>query len=62
MFSEISVTVKDAEKRLTKKFPSYEEFHANENDPVIKRCIEETLQNFAAEPEDITVTIKLEIK
>lgn len=62
MFSEISVTVKDAEKRLTKKFPTYEEFKAHEDDPVVKKCIEETLENFDGEPEDITVNIKLEIK
>lgn len=54
--------MKDSEKRLTKKFPCYEEYKACEDDPVVKACIEETLLNFDAEPDDITVNIKLEVK
>lgn len=62
MFSEINVCVKDAEKRLSKKFPIYDEYQVSEDNPVIKSCIEEVLKNFDGEPEDIKVTITLEIK
>lgn len=62
MFSEISVTIKDEEKRLNKKFPIYEVYSIDENDPVIKQCIEETLENFHGTPDNIKVTITLEIQ
>lgn len=62
MFSEISVTIKDDEKRLNKKFPCYESLTVDENDPVIKQCIEETLENFGGTPDNIKVTITMEIQ
>jgi hypothetical protein len=61
-FSELTVCIKDAEKTLRTKFPLYDEYAVNENDPVIKDCIEKTLENFDGEPDDITVNIKLEIQ
>lgn len=62
MVSEISITIKDDEKSLTKKFLEYEIYTVDEEDPIIKKCIEETLSNFDGEPSDIIVKIKLEIK
>lgn len=62
MVSEIKVLIKDDEKRMTKKFLIYEIFQASEDDPTIKKCIDETLENFDGQPEDITVNIKIEIK
>jgi hypothetical protein len=61
-FSEISVTIKDDEKRLNKKFPIYESYAVDDNDPVIKQCIQEVLDNFDGTPSDIKVTITLEIQ
>lgn len=62
MFSEISVTIKDDEKRLNKKFPVYEDYTVDENDPIIKQCIEETIENFDGTPDNIKVTITLDIQ
>ncbi len=62
MFSEISVTIKDDEKRLNKKFTIYDTFTVDENDPIIKDCIRETLENFDGTPDNIKVTIILEIQ
>lgn len=62
MVSEIKVLIKDDEKRMTKKFLIYDIFQASEDDPVIKQCIKETLDNFDAEPEDISVNIKIDIQ
>jgi len=62
MFSEISVTIKDDEKRLNKKFPSYEKITVDEDDPVIKECIRETLENFDGTPDSIKVTITMELQ
>lgn len=59
-FSEISVTIKDDEKRLNKKFPIYETYTVDENDPVIKACREETLKNFDGTPDSVKVTIVME--
>jgi len=61
MFSEISVTIKDDEKRLNKKFTSYEEYVIEENDSVIKSCIEEVLANFNGKPDSIKVNITLDM-
>lgn len=61
-FSELKVTIKDSDKTLSTKYPLYEQYAVREDDPVIKDCIEKTLENFDGEPDDITVNIKLEIK
>jgi hypothetical protein len=60
--SELTVTVKDDEKTLRKKYLIYETFTTDEEDPIIKDRIKETLDNFDGEPDDITVNIKLEIQ
>ena len=61
-FSELKVTIKDSEKRLSKEYPSYEVYQVHENDPFIKACMEETLDNFNGEPDDIDINIKFKIK
>lgn len=62
MFSEISVTIKDDEKRLTKKFMKYNVYSVSEDEPVIKECIDEVLSNFDGTPESIRVTIVMEMQ
>lgn len=62
MVSELSVTIRDEEKSLTKKYLQYEIYTVDEEDPIIKNAIEETLSNFDGDPSDITVKIKLEIQ
>jgi len=60
-FCEITVVVKDNEKSLRKKFPIYDLVTISCEDPIIKACIDETLKNFAGEPEDVQVKITLQI-
>ena len=62
MFSELSVTIKDDEKRLNKKFVIYEVYSVDDNDPIIQDCIKETLENFDGTPDSVKVTITLEIQ
>lgn len=62
MVSELTVTIKDEEKTLKTKNLIYDTYTTDENDPVIKECIERTLENFDGEPIDITVNIKLEVQ
>lgn len=61
-FSEICVTIKDDEKRLSKKFLLYETYQVDEEDSTIQECIQETLKNFDGDPENVRVTITLEIQ
>ena len=60
-FSELSVTIKDDEKRLTKKFTIYETYAVDEYDPIIKDCIKETLENFDGKPDSVKVSITMEL-
>lgn len=61
-FSELIVTIKDDEKRLNKKFPIYEVYTVDENDPVIQECIKETLENFDGTPDSVKVKITMELQ
>jgi hypothetical protein len=62
MVCEISVIVKDDEKSLTIKYLIYDRVWMDEEDPIIKDCIEKALINFEGDPIDITVKAKLEIQ
>lgn len=62
MSSILTVAIKDEEKTLRTKYLIYETYTTDENDPIIKDCIEKTLDNFDGEPSDIRVIINLEIQ
>ncbi|HXF90941.1 MAG TPA: hypothetical protein VNJ29_03325 [Candidatus Nitrosotenuis sp.] len=62
MVSELTVIIKDEEKQLRTKYLIYETYTVDEEDPIIKDCIEKTLENFNGEPSDITVNIKMAIE
>jgi hypothetical protein len=62
MSSVLTVAIKDEEKTLRTKYLIYETYTTDENDPIIKDCIEKTLANFDGEPSDIRVIINLEIQ
>lgn len=57
----ITVRIKDDEKSLKKDYLIYEQVIVDQDDPIIKECIEELLKEFNSEPDDVYVTIKLEI-
>ena len=59
--SEITVTVKDEERRLTSKTLCYEKYSVDDNDPIIKDCIARALKDFATDPSGIKVKITMEI-
>ena len=62
MVSEIKVIIKDEEKTLTKKYLEYEVYEVDENNPIIKGYINETLSNFDGDPQSIKVIITLLIE
>jgi len=62
MVSELCVAIKDDEKTLRKKFLIYEDYQVNELDPMITKCINETLENFDGEPASVKITITMEMQ
>lgn len=59
MVCEITITAKNEEKNLKKKFLVYEIFQATDVDPVVKDCIDQTIKDFISEPTDIKIRINL---
>ncbi len=62
MSSELTITIKDDEKRLSKKFLLYDIYTVSDEDMIIKACIDETLKNFDGEPDTISVKITLMVR
>lgn len=62
MVSEVVVTIKDEEKTLRTKYLVYENYSVSEDDPIIKDCIQKTLENFDGEPNNISVKITMELQ
>jgi len=60
--TELTVVLKDSDRTYRQKFLAYEDYHPNESDPYIIRCIEEAKKNFEGEPENIQIKIHLEIQ
>lgn len=59
--SEVTIVIKDDEKRLSKKYLKYEAFTVDEYDPILAQCIRETEKEFGGEPTDITVKITMTV-
>ena len=57
----LAVKVKDSERSYKREFLIYERTEVDQNDPEIKKCIDQTLEDFQGEPENIQATIKLQI-
>ena len=59
--SEITITIKDDEKRLVAKYLIYEKYQVDIHDDVIGKCIADTMTNFQGEPESVKVRINLSL-
>lgn len=55
MSIELSITIKDDERTLKREFLVYEPVTFVVDDPTIVSCLNETLEEFKGEPEDIKV-------
>jgi len=62
MASELSVIVKNDEKRQTTKHLIYEDYQVRYDDPIIAQCIADAVKQFGQEPDDIKIKITLEIQ
>lgn len=60
--TELTVILKDSDRTYRQKFLSYENYHVNDTDPYIIKCIEDAKVNFQGEPEQIQIKIHLEIQ
>lgn len=62
MLSEISIIVKNEEKRQTTKHLIYEVYAMHEEDPIIKDLMDQAVKEFNATPDKVTVKITMEVK
>lgn len=62
MSIELTVTIKDAERKLTKDFNIYEMVTFIDTDPIIERCVKEVIDEFKGEPEDIKIKAIMVLK
>lgn len=60
--TELTVTIKNPEASYKQKFMLYEPYQLTSDDPIVKKCIDETLANSKLEPEDISVRVFLSIQ
>ncbi len=62
MLSELSITVKNEEKRQTTKHLIYESYEVDPLDPVIKPLMDQAVKEFGDTPDKISVKITMEVK
>ena len=62
MSFELSITIKNEDKRQTTKHLIYDACAVSDDDPIIKAHIEQAIKEFDAQPDDIRVKINLEVK
>ncbi len=59
--SVLTVIVKDSDRTMRKKFLLYDVYEISANDPVIGRCIAETIDGFKGTPEKVTIRISFDL-
>jgi len=62
MPSEISITVKNDEKRQTTKHLIYDVYAVHEEDPLIKDLMDKAVKEFNDTPDKVSVKITMEVK
>lgn len=61
MISEITVIVKDDEKKLQRKELCHEEFKVSLSDALLARLIHDVTEEFKGEPTDVQIRIKVTV-
>jgi hypothetical protein len=62
MPSELSITVKNEEKRQTTNHLIYDTYAINEEDPIVKELIDQAVTQFNASVDSIRIKISMEVK
>lgn len=59
-FSEVKVSIKDSDQKLSRKFPIYGSITVSHDDPNLKKMVDQTIADFKGDQKDcdISVTIK----
>lgn len=58
---ELTVTLKDDEKRTTHKFLIYDEISVRSDDPIILNCLSEAKKSFDGSPDSVKLKITMEL-
>ena len=59
---ELTIVLKDEEKRMTHKFLIYEDLSVSYQDDTIRKCINEAKKSFDGQPDSIVIKIKLVVE
>lgn len=61
---EIRIKLKDEEgaRKYSRDFVEYENFAADLSDPLLKKMLDQTIEEFECEPDSIEIVIKLKAK
>lgn len=62
MACEVSIIVKNEEKRQSHKHVIYEKFSCNVEDELLKSLIDAAVKEFNAEVDDVQIKIKMTVK
>ncbi len=59
-FSEVKVSIKDSDQKLSRKFPIYIPITVSHDDPELKKMVDQTMTDFKGDQKDcdVSVTIK----
>jgi len=62
MPSEVSIIVKNEEKRQTNKHLVYEDYQVKVDDPILAMFINEAIKEFNATPDSVKIKINMEVQ
>jgi len=58
---ELTITLKDSEKRTSHKFLIYEDLNLRSDDLLILQCIAEAKKSFSGQPESVKLKVTMEL-
>lgn len=59
---EVTVSIKNSEQTYKEKFLIYDNFSLDQNDPIVKNCVEEAISHFKGEIEKIVLRVRMDIQ
>lgn len=62
MVAEVTITVKNEEKKLTTNHLIYDPIYASDEDPILRELIKDTIKQFADEVEKVQLKIVIEVQ
>ncbi len=61
MQSVLKVIVKNDERSMTYKHNLYDDYTVSQDDPLIKRLIDDALKHFGEQPDDVQIKISMTV-